>query len=52
MICTGGPIISHLLFADDCFFFFKACEREVAIMNNIFSTYEAASGQAINLQKS
>ena len=52
MICTGAPIISHLLFADDCFLFFKACESEAIVMKNILATYEAASGQAINLQKS
>ena len=44
MICTGAPIISHLLFADDCFLFFKACESEAIVMKNILATYEAASG--------
>jgi len=28
-ICTHAPTISHLLFADDCFLFFKANEKEV-----------------------
>lgn len=46
------PQISHLLFADDCFLFFRACEQEAMAMKNILTTYEAASGQAINLQKS
>jgi len=44
MICTNAPVISHLLFADDCFLFFKACEREVVCMKNILATYEEASG--------
>ena len=51
-ICTSAPSISHLLFADDCFLFFRSCEQEASIMKNILTTYEAASGQAINLQKS
>jgi hypothetical protein len=51
-ICRNAPIISHLLFADDCFLFFKANVNEAAAMKNILATYEAASGQAINFQKS
>lgn len=49
MICTSAPIISQLLFADDYFYFFKVCEREAAVMKNILATYEAASGQDINI---
>lgn len=51
-ICRGAPIISHLLFANDSFLFFRFNEREVAVMKNILFEYEKASGQAINLQKS
>ncbi|MCH80360.1 replication protein A 70 kDa dna-binding subunit, partial [Trifolium medium] len=51
-ICRNAPIISHLLFADDCFLFFKATTNEANVMKNILSLYESASGQAINLQKS
>jgi hypothetical protein len=40
-----------LLFADDCFLFFKACERQAQTMKNILSLYEAASGQSISLPK-
>jgi hypothetical protein len=40
------------LFADDCFLFFKACERQAQAMKNILRLYEAASGQAISLPKS
>jgi len=50
-IFTGAPSISHLLFADDCFLFFRACEQEAMAMKNILNTYEVVSGQAINLQK-
>ena len=50
-ICTNAPIISHLLFADDFFLFFRAEEREAGVMKNILETYEKASGQAISLPK-
>jgi hypothetical protein len=50
-ICRNAPIVSHLLFADDCFLFFRANIVEAEVMKNILSTYEAASGQAINFQK-
>lgn len=51
-ICRNVPILSHLLFADDCFLFFRVNDREVAVMKHILDTYEVASGQAINLMKS
>jgi len=50
-ICTNAPIVSHLLFADDCFLFFRAEPAEATIMKNILAIYEKASGQAINFQK-
>lgn len=51
-ICNNAPIISHLLFAYDCFLFFMADEREANTMKHILELYEAASGQAISLPKS
>ncbi|GAU25702.1 hypothetical protein TSUD_216310 [Trifolium subterraneum] len=51
-ICRNAPTISHLLFADDCFLFFKATINEATVLKNILDVYEVASGQAINLQKS
>jgi hypothetical protein len=51
-ICQNAPIVSHLLFADDCFLFFRANIAEAEVMKNILATYEAASGQSINFQKS
>ena len=51
-ICTNAPTISHLLFADDCFLFFRADEKEAQVMKNILHTYELASGRAISLPKS
>lgn len=43
-----APILTHLSFADDCFFFSKATTDEVNTMKHILVTYEEASGEAIN----
>lgn len=51
-IARGAPIISHLLFADDCYFFFKATKSEANVMKRILSRYETISGQMINYNKS
>jgi len=51
-VCRQAPSVSHLLFVDDCFLFFKANEDQAHAMKNILSTYELASGQAISLPKS
>ncbi|KAL8107899.1 hypothetical protein AgCh_024343 [Apium graveolens] len=51
-VARGAPAVSHLLFADDCYFFFKAIESEATVMKNIIKRYEELSGQAINIHKS
>ncbi|KAK2390980.1 hypothetical protein QL285_064484 [Trifolium repens] len=51
-ICRGAPIVSHLLFADDCFLFCRANISETTKLMEILKTYELASGQEINLSKS
>lgn len=51
-ISRDAPTISQLLFADDNFLFSIANMNEVAIIHDILSTYEVASGQAVNLHKS
>lgn len=43
-IYKGAPIISHLLFADDNFFFFRANVDEARTMLEIFYTYATALG--------
>jgi hypothetical protein len=51
-ICRGAPMVSHLLFADDCFLF---CRSNLVDANNlmtILKIYEDATGQEINLTKS
>ncbi|XP_074344603.1 uncharacterized protein LOC141683750 [Apium graveolens] len=51
-IARGAPPVSHLLFADDSYFFFRATRTEALVMRNIFLKYERISGQAINFNKS
>jgi hypothetical protein len=43
-VCRGAPSLSHLLFADDCFLFFRADAREAHCMKQILNDYERASG--------
>ncbi|KAL6143754.1 hypothetical protein ACLB2K_054449 [Fragaria x ananassa] len=51
-IAPTAPTLHHLLFADDSLFFSKATEEECQQYQNILYTYEIASGQRVNLQKS
>lgn len=51
-ISNSAPAITHLLFADDSFLFYKATSEETMEINTVLNRYEALSGQAINLQKS
>ena len=48
-ICRRAPSISHLLFANDSFLFFRATQDEVQEIANILQLYATASGQQINL---
>lgn len=40
-VCRGSPILTHLLFVDDCFIFCKADELEIYHMKNIMDTRES-----------
>lgn len=51
-ISPSAPVISHLLFADDSFLFFKANVGETTFVRNILSDYDKCSGQSVNYQKS
>jgi hypothetical protein len=48
-VCKGAPPVTHLLFADDCFLFFKAEAHQGRVMKDILTMYEAVPGQAISL---
>lgn len=51
-IAKGAPTISHLLFADDYYLFFKATRAEAHTMKRILQRYVDFSGQVINYNKS
>ncbi|XP_031124298.1 uncharacterized protein LOC116027009 [Ipomoea triloba] len=51
-ISRGAPVISHLIFADDCFLFCRANSLEAGLLKEILKEFSAASGQSINLTKS
>jgi len=50
-ICLKATIISHILFADDCFLFSRTNENEAQTMKQILMTYEATFRQAPSLSK-
>lgn len=51
-IFRRAPIVSHLLFSNDSFFFFRADGRVCQQIKDILGTYGHASSQAINFYKS
>ena len=51
-VCSGVPILSHLLFANECFSFCKIVHKETNCLNTILDKYGRASSQVINLDKS
>ncbi|KAF5445202.1 hypothetical protein F2P56_034269 [Juglans regia] len=50
-VARGGVKLSHLLFADDCIIFGRACWEEWVKIRGILQIYERASGQCLNKQK-
>lgn len=51
-LSNEGPLISHLLFADDSLFFAKADDQGIQAIMEALNIYEWASGQRVNLGKS
>ncbi|KAL0017676.1 hypothetical protein SO802_004745 [Lithocarpus litseifolius] len=49
--CSHGPKISHLFFADDNIIFCQATSEECTRLENILETYEHASRQKFNKEK-
>ena len=51
-IWPSAPFVSNLLFADNFIFFNKALVAQAETLKELSGTYERASGQAVNVQKS
>lgn len=51
-ISRKAPAISHMLFADDTYFYCRANKEEARRVVELLSVYERASGQKINSSKS
>ena len=51
-ICRGAHKVTNLMFVDDSLLFCQATQVEVETIAQILQTYEKASGQSINLEKS
>ena len=51
-VYRGTPVLSHILFGGNCFLFCMISEKETTRPTQILDTYERASGQMINLDKS
>ncbi|KAL9679912.1 hypothetical protein QQ045_017783 [Rhodiola kirilowii] len=51
-ICKRAPVVSHLMFVDDCMIFLKAREDSVGLIKDVLRRYEVVSGQKRNYSKS
>ena len=51
MVCRQAPLVSHLLFVDDCIVFGKASKEEGSRLLKILEVYEKESGQKLNREK-
>lgn len=50
-LCRNGPKLSHLFFADDKLFFYRARIDDLKTIQEILGKYEKALGQKINSKK-
>ena len=50
-LCRGGPELTHLLFANDSLLFCRATSEECEKVLQILESYEQASGQKVNRNK-
>ena len=50
-VCRQAPLVSNLLFADDCIVFYNASIEEGLRVTKIPEDYEKESGQKLNREK-
>ena len=50
-VCRGGPILSHLFFANDSIIFCKAFIENCDSLQRVLNVYELASSQQLNRAK-
>ena len=50
-LCKNGPKVTHLFFADDSLLFCRARREDLQAIQNILTSFEHASGQKINREK-
>ncbi|KAH1031000.1 hypothetical protein J1N35_043174 [Gossypium stocksii] len=48
----NGPVLSHLLFTDDCILFEEATLQGASFLKQVLKEYESCSGQCVNFEKS
>lgn len=51
-ICNKAPVVTHMLFTDDNYVYYKANLQEADHVLKLLEIFEAASGQKVNLDKS
>ena len=51
-VAPSAPVVSHLLFADDCLLFFRADRESAEEVKDVLGIYCRASGQQVNMEKS
>ncbi|KAM1965619.1 hypothetical protein ACFX15_045929 [Malus domestica] len=51
-ISASGPVLSHLLFADDTLIFLMATKQNCRNLSSLLQVFCRASGQQVSLQKS
>lgn len=49
--CRREPILTHLMFVDNCLLFGQATLKEVNVLTKVLRKYENISGQCVNFGK-